>query len=829
MTSAWRISLFVLLPCILAAGGVSLANQTSKTKPSIWPNTTDDQGRYTMPNGWKLTPAGRAIALPGDMPGTMALTKDGKYLVVNTCGYHGHSVNVIDTGTEQVIQRVDVGRDWVGLTFSADENELLVSGGSAQTYNRSTGEVGKDADVIPDANAGAILRFDFANGHLTSKEAISIPGVTGKDSYISGLLGAADGSLYAINIQTDTVYRLTRSDYPEVISQQKVGYRPYAVALSPDGTTLAVSNWGEKTVCLLNPDSLAVRHVVKVGNRPGALSFSTANRLYVVNAGDNTVSKIEDGKVTETIRTSLRPDATVGSTPVALTFSHDGKMLYVANADNNDVAVISTEGARSEVLGFIPTGRYPCTLAVSADDKRLFIGTNKGLRSRPNLSQNDIVAIPTGENEKIKSTYVADLMEGHVSVVDTPSAEKLRGYTAQVVANIPDSSALVNTPISQDVLKALKGINHVIYVIRENRTYDQVLGDVAKGNGEPKLTMFGEKITPNSHQLVKDFVLMDNLYCDGEVSQVGHQWTDADYAGDYNEKQWTLNYSRHGEVDSDARLTASPGTYIWDNAKSHGKTARIYGEYVQWQEDHDSAIGDVKKDPEKYGCSAAFEEVFARDGRDTEKVSVFLKEMKAAESTNKWWNLMVMALPEDHTNGASPGHNTPQAMVANNDLALGQLVEGVSHSKFWPTTAIFVIQDDAQSGADHVDCHRTVGLVISPLIRRGMVDHTHYTTSSMIRTMGLMLGLPPVSQYDAVAMPMLAMFSPNATVGAYTHIDPKINVNEMNPAAGSLAERSKKLDFSAIDRADPQELNEILWSATRPGEPYPTVVHGFKQ
>jgi hypothetical protein len=431
----------------------------------------------------------------------------------------------------------------------------------------------------------------------------------------------------------------------------------------------------------------------------------------------------------------------------------------------------------------------------------------------------------------VSHKYIGNILSGHLAIVDLPDPETLARYSVEVVANRPDGPKRARSVSTPGILGALKKIEHIVYVIKENRTYDQVLGDDLRGNGDPGLVMFGQKVTPNEHKIADQFVLFDNLYCDGEVSQVGHQWTDAAYAGDYTEKQWVLSYGDHEEVESDTRLSSSPGGYFWQNAKKHGKTARIYGEYLEWQEDHTSAHGEVKKDPEKFGCSAAFEKVFARGGRDTEKVDVFLSELKAAESTGKWPNFMVMALNEDHTRGVSAGAFSPQAMVASNDLAVGRLIEGITHSKFWPSTAVFIIEDDAQDGPDHVDCHRTTGYLACPLVKRGFVDHTMYSTSSMIRTMGLMLGLPPLSQYDANAMPMLPCLGVKPDLSTYTAVPPQIDLMKKNPSKGDLVRRSAKLDFSDLDRADPQEFNDILWKATHLGTkgPTPAPVHGLLQ
>jgi hypothetical protein len=421
-------------------------------------------------------------------------------------------------------------------------------------------------------------------------------------------------------------------------------------------------------------------------------------------------------------------------------------------------------------------------------------------------------------------TYIGEQLQGRLRIIPIPSRDQYKSLTEQTIQNRPIWEATSTEQKERASIEngALKKIKHVIYVIRENRTYDQVLGDVPKGNGEPALTIFGEQVTPNGHKIANEFVLFDNLFTDGETSQAGHQWTDAAYATDYCEKQWILGYSRRGTLRSDARLTSSPGDYLWTLARKHGLKARVFGEYVDRQEDHNSLNDPIlKEDPEKYGYSATFEKIFARGGRDTEKVDDFLRELHTAETTGSWPSLMVMALPEDHTHGFSAGSHSPRAMVGSNDLALGKLVEGVSHSKFWAETAIFVIQDDAQDGPDHVDSHRTVGYVVSPYTRRGFVDHRHYTTSSMLRTMEIMLGLPPMSQYDELANTMHGAFTLPRNLAPFDAVAPKIDINEKNPSGTTLARRSAKLDFSEVDKADFGELNHILWDGYRPGVPYP--------
>lgn len=757
----------------------------------------------------------------GDMPGTILTTEDGRYAIVNTCGFHNHSVSLIDLQSNRVASQIDVGQDWYGMTWHRTETglDLLVSGASGTPYRAD--KEPKDG-VMRDR--AAVLQLTFTGSSLAPKTSFSIPGAPRESSFTSGLTELPDGSLLALNIQNNTLYHLDGATHT-VIEHAEVGYRPYGLAISPNGDTIAVSNWGDGTVTLLTLDLNTVATIAS-GKRPNALVYGPDGRLFVANSGEDTVSVIEKGQVIEKIRTTLQPNDPLGAAPIALVLTKNGKRLYVANADNNDVAVVDVSSARhSHVLGFIPTGRYPSALALTRDESKLLIGTAKGLQDQPNADGSKL-SEAKDEDGGIPHVYIGDQLTGTLSIVDVPNQQQLDQYSAKVRENRPEP---INPGLSsqqiKDRLAALKKIHHVVYIIKENRTYDQILGDIAKANGDPRLTMFGEKVTPNEHALVNTFALFDNLYCDGEVSQVGHQWTDAAYAGDYTQKEWIFSYSGRKEIESDTRLTSSPGGYIWQNAKRHGKSARIYGEYLEWQEDHGSAKGEVKRDPEKFGCSAAFEKVFARGGRDTEKAKVFLDEMHQAEQTGSWPSLMVMALNEDHTRGLSPGAFTPQADVASNDQGVGMVIDGISHSKFWNDTAIFIIQDDAQDGPDHVDAHRTTGYFISPYVARGIVDSTQYSTTSMLHTMEIILDLPPLSQYDAHALPMLGAVTSVPDFTPYTLIPPKIDLNKRNPKKGELARRSLKLDFSDLDCADPDELNAILWASLKPGIPMPAPIH----
>ena len=787
-----------------------------------------------LPNGWHLTPAGTPIALPGDLPLKMVFSPDGRYLVVNTGGWHDHSVNLIDPATNKLVQSMDVDKNWAGLCFDPSGQTLYVSAGEGVTAEdlKQTMKSGASTRRVA-AFQETVMRLGYVGGKLTQKSALPIPAMDVKERFVAGLASGRDGSLFLLEIEGDTVYKFQGD--PAVLDKSvKVGYHPYDCILSSDGKTLAVSNWGGKSVSLLDAATLKETVRVPVGSHPNEMVWSKDGRLFTANSGSNSISVIRGGKVTETIKTSLSPTDLVGSTPDALVLSPDGKRLYVANADNNDVAVIDTSYPKeSRVLGFLPTAWYPCALAIAPDGRTLYVGTGKGLRSRANTPIQSS-ADKTRRVGGMKFDYIGGILSGAVFAIRLPDARGLAAYTQQVYANTPPTytPAPQNWPSQErSGLKsgrsALTQIKHVLYIIRENRTYDQVFGDIKAGNGDPALTLFGANVTPNGHALAARSVLLDNLYCNGEVSEDGHQWCDAAYATDFVEKAWPGQYSGRGEPEADERLSASPAGYLWDNCARHGLTYHTYGEFSSFKSSPNSP--PVFTGPKALdGHASPAWNAISFDRHDTERAALFLADLAAAEKVGVWPRFTVMSLGENHTQGLSPGKYTPVAHVAANDQALGQIVEGVTHSRFWKDTAIFVIEDDAQNGPDHVDAHRTVGMVLSPYVKRGIVDSTQYTTASFVRTMELILGLPPMTQYDQKATPLLACFAAKPDLSAYACLAPRVDLEARNPATGPGAVASRKLDLSAPDRADPDALNAILWNALKPGVPLPAPVRSAR-
>jgi len=776
-----------------------------------------------LPNGWRVTPAGTILTLPGDMPLRVLPLHDGRRALVLTGGYHNHSLSLIDIAGGKVMQHLELGKVWQGLAMDSSGSTLFVSGGGPvpNGFERNLTRTPL-TEVVRESLSKPILRVSLQKDQLTPLPGFSIAGLAEMDRFIAGMATARDGALYVVNTAADTVYKVHAGD-SAVLASAKVGYRPFSIAVSPNAHTVAVSNWGDQSVSLLEPASLKETSRVAVGAHPSDLAYAPDGRLFVANAGSNSVSVIAGGKVVETIMTSLDPHDPVGSTPDALAMSPDGRFLYVANADNNDVAMISiSRPGDASVLGFIPTGWYPSALGVTPNGRKLLVATGKGMDSRATVPV--LSAHPTkAPDPATPFDYVGDILAGHLEIIDVPHPKELKAYTLQVMANVPHPDAAPKREDETQAREAFSHIKHVLYVIRENRTYDQVFGDFGRGNSDPKLVLFGEDITPNAHDLARQTVLLDNLYVNGEVSEDGHQWSNAAYATNFTEKAWPMSYSRRGEPEADERLTASPAGYLWDNCRKHGISYISYGEFTSFKADP----GHAPQFRSVSGLQGHFSKEWLTviKDRDTDKAAGFISDLHKAEQSGDWWQFMVMSLPEDHTHGLAAGAFTPQAEVGSNDLALGRMVDAISHSRFWAETAIFVIEDDAQNGPDHVDAHRTVGLVISPYTRQGVVDSTHYTTASMVRTMEIILGLPAMTQYDRAASPMYASFQSRPNLWAFETRTPRTDLQAKNPEKGPGAAASAQLDFSDVDRADPDALNQILWDAIRPGEPMPATVH----
>ncbi|MDG3005676.1 bifunctional YncE family protein/alkaline phosphatase family protein [Paludisphaera mucosa] len=789
---------------------------------------------FLLPNGWTLTPAGDHVELT-DLPLNIIPLADGRHALAATSGFNTHNLSLIDLETRAVVAAETVRQSWFGLALEPKAGKVWWSGGGSgllHTFDLNGDKLIRTSEPEPTPAPGQAKAKAKAKGEPAPPK-----------HFRSGLaLDPAGRTLYSLDVAAGTITAtpVDAGDGRKPITAP-AGARPYDVAFGRNGRQVYVSDWASRAVLALDPADLRVAARIPVGEHPNQIAAHPKDdRIFVANASSNSVSVIDAlrGVVIETIVTSLFPLAPEGSTPDALAVAPDGETLFVANADNNCVAVIDVRvPARSQVKGFIPTGWYPTSLAVTPDGGRLLVGVGKGNQTRPNppseadrrrieeIITKEKVDLPSDVVKELrKFPYIGTTLSGALTIVPVPDDAKLAEYTATVYRNCPYSDArLAGSP--SDVKTAIptkvgdpSPIKYVIYIIKENRTYDQVLGDMPRGNGDPALTLFGEQVTPNHHKLAREFVQLDNLYCNGHVSADGHPWSTMAYNTDYIARNWALTYSRRtGIDDDDDDLARAPSGYLWDACARAGLSYRSYGEYGKRVS---TGEGRTKMEGRVPGLVGHVCPEYGLDPRDTQDAEVFLKEYREFEKNGTMPRFIVMSLGEDHTTGTTPGTFTPAACVASNDLALGRIVDAVSKSKLWPETAIFVIEDDAQNGPDHVDAHRTVGLVVSPYTKRGSLDSTQYGTVGMIRTMELILGLPPLSQFDAAATPMFSSFTDAADLTPYQHEPARIDLEARNTAVAYGAERSSKMDFSEYDKVDDFELNEILWHAVK-GEDAP--------
>jgi DNA-binding beta-propeller fold protein YncE len=774
--------------------------------PRVLPGVEKD-GAVRLHNQWAIRPAGRQLIL-GDFPVNIALHPTGEWLAVLHAGFGGHEVVVVGLGgrREHVVCRVTLPQTFYGLCFSPDGKRLYASGG--------------EFDVVH--------AFHFEDGYLTRPRKLAL--AEAKEKFIPGGLAVdpAGGWLFAAGTWGHGVC-LVPLDGPGrrvTVPLAKDSY-PYTCLVDPARKRLYVSLWAKAALAVLDLDRQVLAATFATGRHPTEMALSPDGKtLYVACANSTRVSVLdaESGKGLETINCALHPAAPVGNTPASLALTPDGQLLFVANADANNIAVFNVAmRGQARPLGFIPVGMYPTAVRYNPADKRLYVANGRGVATRAN---------PHGPNPLLKQPrptieYIAGLYQGTLTTLDLPTEARMVAYSKQAYLCSPlraDLAVTAGRPEGNPIpgkVGAASPIKHCVYIIRENRTFDQVFGDVKAGNGDPDLCLFPDKITPNAHRLAREFVLLDNCYCEGEVSAEGHEWTMGAYCTDFVKKVWPLNYRgsprkrldvypSEGHFDEVARPA---GGYLWDRCAEAGVSYRSYGEWV--------ANGKTPKEPAKARVKALeghfdpWFRGFDMDYPDVRRAARFLEELKRFEREGEMPRLTIVHLPNDHTAGTKLGKRTPTALVADNDLALGQIVEAISRSKFWKDTAIFVIEDDAQNGPDHVDAHRTVALVVSPYVRRGHVDSSMYSTSSMVRTIELILGLRPMSQFDAAARPMYASFQATPDFRPYRHAVPDADLKAINKASSWGALLSETFDLSRADAVDDLLLGEVVWRSVR--------------
>jgi YVTN family beta-propeller protein len=617
----------------------------------------------------------------------------------------------------------------------------------------------------------------------------------------------------------------------------------------------------EGSVTIINPSDGKIIKELIVGLHPNEIISSKDGKfVYLTNSNSDNISviNVKNETVAETISVRLQPEINpfFGDSPDGLCLSADEKSLYVANGMDNALAVVklgnksAAKGSDkvSSVVGFIPTGAYPAAVCQS----------KTGYLYVSNLEASG-VHLGITDKKTTNLIYNSHLMPASVSVIKTPGNNELKAYTDTVVAVNDLSRATLSRekpregvepkPVP-DRIGEPSVLKHVLYIIKENRTYDQVLGDMKQGNGDPALCIYGAEITPNAHKLSEEFQLLDNFYVSGKCSAEGHQWTDASIVTDYIEKNMRAWFRSYPHVQKDA-LVYSPTGFLWDNATTNGKKVRIYGEAASpifakkttWTDNYRAFLKGEKVEftnhttiePVRKILSESFPSYSNHEFPDVMRADVFIKELKSFEAMegDLLPELMIMALPNDHTGGTRPGIPTPRAMVADNDLALGRIVEAVSKSRFWESTVIFVVEDDSQGGWDHVSAYRTVSMVISAWSRLKKTNHTFYSQPSIVRTIEQILGLPPMNIQDAIANPMTDCFGSKPDKTLYVAALNNIPIDEMNPLITSLngkalhyARKSLLPEFDGVDTGNDDLLNRILWFAAKGNVAYPSKYAG---
>lgn len=837
------------------------------------------------PVNQRLTPIGKWQELPGMRPQVIALSPDGKIAV--TSGKTSKLV-VLDPQTAQVLQQVDLPSDeskvppdqaaannlkpdtkaiasFTGLVFSPDGRSIYMSNvqGSIKVFAVDESSRVSPSYSIPLPNANAPQRKqEIPSGLALSDD--------GKRLFVCGNLS---NRLLEIQLESGMVLR-----------SFDVGVAPYDVKLV--GNRAIVSNWGgrrpgqndlvgpagkgtvvrvdpvrfianEGSVSIIDLDSSKVDEIL-VGLHPSGLAVSPDGKYAVcANAASDFLSVIDLNSlsVQEKIWTKSNPSELFGATPNALVFGKEPDVLYVANGTQNAIAVVEFEPqnpGESKLQGLIPVGWFPGALVYDSKRDSLLVANIKGL--------------PTEARKQGNSKgFNSHQYNGSVSIFPIPKAEELPALSERVARNMrSDALAQSRLPARSEqppvAIPERIGepslIEHVVYIIKENRTFDQVFGDIGRGNADPELCIFGRQITPNQHKLVDEYVLLDNTYCCGILSADGHQWSTTAIATDYLEKSFAgfpRSYPDGMEESDIDALAYSPSGFLWDNAVKHGVRIRNYGEFmmpkVRWKDNNRGGAVDFLscyktwkgiEDSVIFESTPGIESIkdFSPTGYvgwnmsvpDQFRADFILKELAEFENQGSYPQLTIICLPNDHTSGTSKNCPTPAACMADGDLAMGRIVEGLSRSKFWGKMAIFSIEDDPQAGWDHVSGYRTTAYVVSPYAKRGAQVSTQYNTTSILRTIEQILGLPPMNQFDGSATPMFDCFQNTADPRPFQSVPANVPLDQMNPGSVAildpllkqLAQWSEEMNFEQVDRAPEDRLNRVLWHAMRGSQvPYP--------
>ena len=736
-----------------------------------------------LPNGWSVHPAG-ALTQLGTLPLHMALDRSGKWVAVTNAGYAPPSVTIVEAATGRTVDTTPVDGAFYGVAFSPDDSTLYVA--TAQ------------------ASGVKVFGFDGASGKLTPRATWSL---AKGDAWTDGIAVSPDGStVYVTGGSTKKLYAVDAAS-GTIRWAAPTGPEPLAVVLSADGERAYASDWGGASIAVIDARTGRPLSLIDVGAHPNALALSPDGRtLYASCANADEIDVIdlkgaEGGDVRARYKPALWSHALEGTTPSGLALTRDGKTLFVADAGDNAVAALSAQTGALD--GAYPVGWYPTDVALAADGSTLFVLDGDGVSGHPNPTYGHSA---TGRSDDAK--YIGSLLTGDLERVPLSGGmTRGAGLEAARAAALYRGGQPAAAPRS-----AL--VRHVIYVIKENRTYDEILGDDPRGDGDASLALFGRTITPNIHRLADDFVLMDRFEENGFVSVNGHNWATAAYADDYVEKLWPAAYAGRGrENDSffpDDPPAVPDAGYLWNDALAHGRTVRDYGEFVLGMgKDFDYQAASLRGhvDVRYPGWDLKIS--------DQTRIDEWTREFDRYDRDGGLPDLEIVYLPDDHAAATRPGYRTPFAMEASNDYAVGRLVDRLSHSRYWKDTVVFVVEDDSQAGPDHVSAQRAEALVAGGPVRRKLVSHDHFTQCSVLRTIELVLGLPPMSQYDAGALPMTSLFLGSPDAAPWTASKPEVSLTSLNGRRTVHAHLSYEFDLSRPDASDSAAFEKVLFDYAR--------------
>ncbi len=846
--SARRLALASAFCAALAAASVPVGEVHMGPQPD---------GSALVPTGQRLTPVGKWLMTLNERPKDLALSPDGSRLAVLT----PRRVFVYSADNDVPIE-IKSGGGPLGIAWRPDGKAIYHSAG---------------ANVV-------CIPFDNGKPGEVRRIPVEVRGMRAagqpNDPQAAGIACAPDGSRIYVALGTRNAVAVVDPAGVTAPKHVRVGVCPYHVRLSPDGRSLWVSNRGGQivgasrstavsagtqvridratdaaargSVSMVDTSTLAVRDI-PVGRQPAGIAISRDGSLvYVANSDSDTISVLDArrGRVRFTLRLG-RTGNDFGHMPTGVELAADGGTLYVACGGANALAVVrlGADGLpdrRSEVA-YVPTAWFP--IAVRRSGNALWIACSKGIGSMGDLRQGGRwVHASAGVVQKLTAGDLTDL--GRL----TARVAANNGWSAE----LPGRRGIPPVPVPERVGEP-SVFRHVVYVIKENHTYDLTLGDMKEGNGDPKLCLFGEDVTPNQHAIARQFVLLDNTCASGTNSADGHQWTSSSLCNAYMEQNYS-SYARGYPYDGGDPLAYSPKGFLWTAAARRGISVRVFGEYVNRPSIQDTQNpkrkglpswtelwNDYRSGGNRYRIRAYTDNARLRKYLDPEFIGFpmnvsdqwradrFLAEFRQWERKGRMPGLTMILLPNNHTAGTSPGMPTPRATVADNDLAFGRIVDAISHSRFWPQTLILCIEDDSQLGVDHVDGHRTLAYCISPYTRRNAVVSTPYDHTGLVRTIGLILGVPAMNSFDRAARPMRECFQSVPDLRPFTHVPNRIALDEMNKPASALrgeeqrlARACARLDWSDLDRADPATVARAVWMTRKPKSRFPADLYAFE-